>query len=362
MNKVMKYSATVLAAGVLVTSIGFTGQTPAFAAPSPITKNTVQQTSVLLKWKDKTLSQKGLISHGSTLIPVTVLRDQLGLTLSYNSATRTYSLGTGYRQLNIAVTEYGIDTRINDYYVNEYEVKNIGGRLYVPFKLVSDYLGVQGVWSPSLKSLNMTPRVENDVVITAESVDTKTKDASFLMQYPVISGLVSTDAEKEINSVLEKLKNQFVEASNEQAGNRDGAVEHPYEFIQNYLVTYNQNGLLSLVMNQYSYTGGAHGMNNRIGLTFSLKDGKLLSLDDLLKEKNPTYKVTLDKLVLKSLQGFEGYYGEFKGLDADAAYYLKTDGLTLFFQQYEYAPYSSGNPTFVIPYDQVLPKGTHLFE
>ncbi|OAB26998.1 hypothetical protein PMSD_23745 [Paenibacillus macquariensis subsp. defensor] len=362
MNKVMKYTAAVLVAGVLVTSIGFTGQTPAFAGPAPITKNTVQQISVLLKWKDKTISQKGLISQGSTLIPITVLRDQLGLPLSYNPATRTYSLGTGYRQLNIAVTEYGIDTRINDYYVNEYEVKNIGDRLYVPFKLVSDYLGVQGVWNPSLKSLSMTPRVENEVVITAESVDTKTKDASFLLQYPVISGLVSTDAEKEINSVLEKIKKEFVDASNVQAANRDGSIEHPYEFLQNYLVTYNQNGLLSLVMNQYSYTGGAHGMNNRIGLTFSLKDGKLLSLDDLLKEKNSTYKVTLDKFVLKSFQGFEGYYSEFKGLDANATYYLKTDGLALFFQQYEYAPYSSGNPTFVIPYDQVLPKGTHLFE
>ncbi len=360
MNKVMKYSALVLAAGILVTSLGFTGQAQAFAAPTA--KNMVQQTSVTLKWKETTLSQKGLISNGSTLIPVTVLRDQLGLPLSYDVASRTYSIGTGYRQLNIAVTEYGIDTKINNYYVNDYEVKNIGGRLYVPFKLMSDYLGYQGVWNPSLKSLSITPRVENDAVITAESLETKTKDASFLLQYPVISGLENTAAEKEINIVLEKLKNKFVEGSKEQAALRDGTVDHTYEFLQNYLVTYNQNGMLSLVMNQYSYTGGAHGMTSRIGLTFSLKDGKLLSLDDLLKGKNPTYKLGLDKFVLKSLQGFEGYYGEFKGLNADVDYYLKTDGLTLFFQQYEYAPYSSGFPTFVIPFDQVLAKGTSLFE
>ncbi|OAB42204.1 PdaC/SigV domain-containing protein [Paenibacillus glacialis] len=360
MNRVKKYSATVLVAGVLVTSLGFTGLAPAIAAP--ITKNTVQQPSVVLKWKETTLSQKGLISNGSTLIPVTVLRDQMGLPLTYNPASKTYSIGSGYKQLDISISEYGVDAYINNHYVNEYEVKNIGGRLYVPFKLMSDYLGYQGVWNPPLKSLSITPRVENDIVITTKSEESKTKDASFLLQYPTISGLENAAAEKEINAMLEKVKKQFVEAANEQAALRDGTVEHPYEFLQNYLVTYNQNGMLSLVMNQYSYTGGAHGMNNRIGLTFSLQDGKLLSIDDLLKEKNPTYKVGLDKFLLKSLQGFEGYYGDFKGLGADVDYYLKTDGLALFFQQYEYAPYAAGNPTFVIPFDQVVPKANSLFE
>lgn len=354
MNKVMRYSVAVLVAGILGTSLGYTGQAPTYAAPNK-TKSTIQQTSVVLKWKGTTLSQKGLIHNGNTLIPVAVLRDQMGLPLTYNPGTRTYSVGSGYRQLNIDLMEYGVNTNINNYYVNNYEVQNIKGKLYVPFKLMSDYLGYQGVWNPSLKSLSITPRVENHTIIKSESEETKTKDALFLLRYPIISGLENEDAEKEINTVLDKLKDQFVDASKEQAAKRDSSVEHTYQFFQNYIVTYNESGMLSIVVDQYSYTGGAHGGTWQIGLTFSLKDGKLLSLDDLLKEKKTTYKVELNQFVVKSLKEINGYYEDFKGLEDDADYFLKTDGLALFFQQYAYTPYAAGIPTFVIPYNQVLP-------
>lgn len=360
MNKVIRYSIAVVVAGILGTSLGYTGQDPAFAAPN-VKKSTVQQTSVVLKWKGATLSQKGIIHNGNTMIPVTVLNDQMGLPLSYNPGTRTYSVGSGHRQLNIDVTEYGVNTNINNYYVNNYEVQNIEGKLYVPFKLMSDYLGYQGIWNSSLKSLSITPRMENNTFIKSESDEMKTKDALFLLRYPIISGLENADAEKEINAVLEKLRDQFVDASKDQAAKRDSSVEHTYQFFQNYIVTYNENGMLSIVVDQYSYTGGAHGGTLQTGLTFSLKDGKVLSLDELLKEKSPTYKVELNQFVIKSLKEIDGYYEEFKGLESDADYFLKTDGLALFFQQYAYTPYAAGIPTFVIPYNQVLPKDIRIF-
>ncbi|OAB26999.1 hypothetical protein PMSD_23750 [Paenibacillus macquariensis subsp. defensor] len=360
MNKVLKYSISTMLAGILLTSFGYTGQAAVFATPT--TKNMVEQTSVILKWKGKTVSQKGLINQGSTLIPVTVLRDQLGLPLSYNPGTRTYSLGSGYKQLNMDVSEYGVNANVNNYYIYEYEVKNIGGKIYVPFKLISDYLGIQGVWDPSLKSLSMTPRVENDLKIATELLETKTKDTLFLMRYPTISGLGNKEAEKNINAVLEKYKTQFIEDSKEQEKKRDSSVDYMYQAFQNFVVTYNENGVLSLVIDQYSYTGGAHDSTIRTGFTFSLKDGKVLSLEDVLKEKSPNYKDGLDKLVSKDLKDINGYYGKFEGLDTDADYYLKPDGLTVFFQQYEYTPYAVGIPTFLIPYNQVLPKGTSLFK
>jgi len=360
MNKVLKYSISAMLAGVLLTSLGYTGQAAVFAAPT--TKNTVEQTSVILKWKGKSVSQKGLINQGSTLIPVTVLRDQLGLPLSYNPGTRTYSLGSGYKQLNMDVSEYGVNANVNNYYIYEYEVKNIGGKIYVPFKLISEYLGIQGVWDPSLKSLSMTPRVENDIKIATELLETKTKDTLFLMRYPTVSGLGNKEAEKNINAVLEKYKTQFIEDSKEQEKKRDSSVDYMYQAFQNFVVTYNENDVLSLAIDQYSYTGGAHDSTIRTGFTFSLKDGKVLSLEDVLKEKSPNYKDGLDKIVAKDLKDINGYYGQFKGLDTDADYYLKPDGLAVFFQQYEYTPYAVGIPTFLIPYNQVLPKGTSLFK
>jgi hypothetical protein len=360
MNKVMKWSACAVVAGILVTGVGYTGQATVSAAVNM--KNTVPQPSVILKWKGTTLSQKGLIMNGITLIPVTVLRDQLGLPLNYNPGTRTYSVGSGYRQLNMDVSEYGVNTNVNNFYVNEYEVKNIGGRLYVPFRLMSDYLGLQGVWNSELKTLSFTPREENKLVMNTGLLETNTKDALFIIRNPTISGLADAKVEKAINTVLDNLMNEFVKVSKEQAAKRDSAVEHTYQFFQNYIVSYNENGVLSLVIDQYNYTGGAHGSNIRTGLTFSLKDGKLLSLDDLLKEKSPEYKEKLDKIVLKGLQEMGGYFGDFNGLTANVNYYVKPDGLALFFQQYEYTAYAAGIPTFVIPYSKVLPEGTTLFK
>ncbi len=347
-------------AGVLLTSFGYTGQATVFAAQT--TKKTVEQTSVILKWKGKTLSQKGLISQGNTLIPVTVLRDQLGLPLSYNPGTRTYSLGSGYKQLNMDVSEYGVNANVNNYYIYDYEVKNIGGKIYIPFKLLSDYLGIQGVWNPSLRSLSITPRVENDIKIVTELLETKTKDTLFLMRYPTVSGLGDKEVEKNINAVLEKHKTQFIEDSKEQEKKRDSSVDYMYQAFQNFVVTYNENDMLSLAIDQYSYTGGAHDSTIRTGFTFSLKDGKVFTLEDLLKEKSPNYKVELDKLVAKDLKDINGYYGTFKGLNADAEYVIKPDGLAVFFQQYEYTPFAAGIPTFLIPYNQVLSKGTSLFK
>ncbi len=360
MNKVLKYSISAWVAVILVTSSGYAGQAPVFAAEN--TKNTVQQTSVILKWKGKKLSQKGLLSNGNTLIPLTVLRDDLGFPLTYNPGTRTYSLGSGYRQLNMDVSEYGVNANVNNYYIYDYSVKNIGGKLYIPFKLLSDYMGIQGEWNSSLKSLSITARVGNDIKITTELLETKTKDTLFLLRYPVISGLGNAEVEKNINAILEKHKNQFVEDSKEQEKKRDSSVDYMYQAFQNFVVTYNENGILSVVIDQYSYTGGAHDSTIRTGLTFSLKDGKVLSLEDLLKEKSPNYKTGLDKFVVKGLKGIDGYNDQFKGLDVDVDYYLKSEGLALFFQQYKYTPYAAGIPAFVIPFDQVLPKGTSLFK
>ena len=360
MNKAMRWGAAAIVAGVLLTSVGYTGQATVFAAGN--TKNTVEQPTVILEWKGTKLSQRGVISNGNTLIPVTVLRDQLGLSLHYNPGTRTYSIGSGYRQLNMDLAENRVNTNINNFYVNDYEVKNIKGNLYVPFRLVSDYLGYQGVWNPSLKSLNITPRVENDLSVTTNKLETKTKDALFIVRYPTISGLGDAKVEKSINTVLDNLKDEFVEASKKQAAKRDSSIEQTYQFFQNYIVSYNEKGMLSLVIDQYGYIGGAHGGTVRIGLTFSLEDGKILSLNDLLKGKSPDYKERLDKLVLKGLQDNAGYFGDFKGLTADVNYFVKSEGIALFFQQYEYTDYATGIPTFVIPFHQVLPEGTRMFK
>ena len=43
----------------------------------------------------------------------------------------------------------------------------------------------------------------------------------------------------------------------------------------------------------------------------------------------------------------------FKGVNENQAYYLNRDGIIVYFQQYEIAPYSSGIREFKIPYGEL---------
>lgn len=83
----------------------------------------------------------------------------------------------------------------------------------------------------------------------------------------------------------------------------EATTERPYEFGNDFVIAYNKDGILSVIMQDYSYTGGAHGMTARKGYTFSLADGKLLQLSDVLKA-NPNYKKFLNADLKKKSMHF----------------------------------------------------------
>ncbi|MCQ6561305.1 PdaC/SigV domain-containing protein [Paenibacillus mendelii] len=365
MNTGMKWSTALLAASVLLGGTSITAGTSAYAASAAAAptagKQGVQEPAVVLKYNGKTLSQQGKALNGNTMIPVTALRDAFGFSLSYNAGTRTYTAGNGSAKLNLEVSEYGVTTNLNGYFLYSNvrdEAKVLNGHLYVPFKLLSEYLGFQGVYNPSLKSLEISKRVMNDITISSESLTKSNTNAAIEIQYPTINGLTD-EAQKAINTVLKQKADHFAAASEKQASKRDGSVERKYEFIQNYVVTFNREGVLSIVIDQYSYTGGAHGGTFREGLTFSLKNGKRLELGDLLKAA-PNYKQTLDRL-LKERTKKEDFAIDSAGLKDKPDFYVKEGGLAIFYQQYEIAPYAAGFPTYTFNFGELLPKGANPF-
>lgn len=364
MNKSIKWTSAILAAGVFLGGQGLLGGTSINAAEASenTVLQTVQQPSVVLKYKGETLKQKGIIINGNTMIPLTALRDALGLSISYNAATKTYSVGSESMMLNIEPSEYGISTNLNGYYIfstsSKYDVKIISDHIYVPFKLLNDYLGVQGVYHSTQKSLDLSKRVMNDIKITSETLDKSNKNATIVVKYPQISGL-KEEAQAAINAVFKKEAERFVTKSEEQASLRDGTIERKYDFSQTYAVTFNREGVLSVVVDQYSYTGGAHGSTLRTGHTFSLKEGTSLELKDLLKAE-PNYKSKLDKLLKESTKE-ESFAGVASGLKDNPDFYVSESGLVIFYQQYEITAYAAGFPTYTYSFSELLPKGTNPF-
>lgn len=133
---------------------------------------------------------------------------------------------------------------------------------------------------------------------------------------------------------------------------------HIYEAIQTFNITYNEDCLLSLYMEYYEYTGGAHGSTERTSQTWNMNNGRILPLDAFFR-KNFNYTDHLKKIINRQIEeqianGTGAYFDNYRELVDKAFnpenYYLTPEALAIYFQQYDIAPYSSGIPTFMIPY------------
>ncbi|WP_410772380.1 PdaC/SigV domain-containing protein [Fontibacillus sp. BL9] len=360
MNRKMRLGAGILAAGLLFGG-GWLPAESGYAA-SGKTQNAVCN-SVALRFNGKTAELKGLLMEGNTWIPIAFLRDNLKLPFHYNELSKTYSIGQGYQTLNVSIYQGGITSYVNDYFLGEQQAKNINGRIYIPFQWVKNYLGYEGEWNSSPKALNVVKSKENKLTISTEGYDKDTNQVSIHINYPKLSGTGNVEAEKAMNEILKKDAKLFQDSIDKRLKELGTTEEStvPYEFKGSYLVTYNQNGVLSLLTEHYEYLGGAHGMNVRKGYSFSLKDGKLLSLGDLFGE-NKDYLNLLNKKLNSKLNALPGYFGGFNGLGDQPDFYVQPGGVRLFFQLYEYTPYAAGFPEFTIGFNELLPKGSNPFD
>lgn len=360
MNNGMKWSAGLLAAAILVGGTALPAGT-GHAASAVVKKAEAAQVPVSLKWKGKLTSEKGFLSAGRVYVPVTFLRDTVGLKLTYDAKSHVYSIGEGYRQLNLDVSEYAPISNMNGYYLNdEYNFKMVKGHLYVPYKLLNDYMGMQSNWDAKSKQLSMGTRAENAIKITTVKVDKKFKGAKVNFEYPEVSGMASETAQKAINAALKSHMDTFVAAAEKEVKKRT-AKENEYEYDSSYVITFNEKDVISLVTTQSSYSSGAHGYTRTDGFTFSLKDGKQLALGDLLKS-NPNYKKQLNQELGKKLKANTGYLGGFKGLTSDKNFFLKPNTLTIYFLPYEYTAYAEGTVQYDFPLSELTAKGANPFQ
>ncbi len=136
-----------------------------------------------------------------------------------------------------------------------------------------------------------------------------------------------------------------------------------FEAYVNYEVTYNQDCALSLYIDQYEYSGGAHGLTVRSSDTWDLRRSRRLDLSDLYPEGS-NYKEMIIADIIRQIEiqislGNGMYFENYKQLVQDTFkpgnYYLTPEGVAIYFQQYDIAPYASGIPVFIIPYSSQGP-------
>lgn len=191
---------------------------------------------------------------------------------------------------------------------------------------------------------------------------------------PVVEGIKDENIQKNINDKFQ----QAVEAMKIELNT--GAIEHkqnaeemdfPFHKYQLYTRSgpYFENGkILSMYVDYYFYSGGAHGMTDRHAYNYDLETGKTLSLKDLFMP-GYEFKKMIDEAIAAEINQrpddfFPAEYG-FQGIAAEQNYYLQNDTLVIYFNQYEIAPYAAGIQEFRIPlqdFRKGLNSGLKLLE
>jgi hypothetical protein len=151
-----------------------------------------------------------------------------------------------------------------------------------------------------------------------------------------------------------------------EASLKNGYPFHPYEVYSDFTVTYNKDCIISMYFDTYEYTGGAHGMTVREADTWNLSTNTKVELSDLFVYPS-NYEEYVTNNILQQIdknikQGNNFYFDDYKQTVVEKFnkrdFYLTEDGIVIFYQLYDIAPYSSGIMTFLIPYKEgevVLP-------
>lgn len=140
-----------------------------------------------------------------------------------------------------------------------------------------------------------------------------------------------------------------------------------FEAYVEYTVAYNQNCLISLYFDQYEYAGGAHGLTVRYSDTWNLKKSKRVELAELFPHR-PHYRDYVIRMVNRQIEKemfqsnamyFDNYEELVRKNFKPNNFYMSREGVNIYFQQYDIAPYAAGIPVFCIPYGPggaILPR------
>ncbi|NLY52201.1 MAG: DUF3298 and DUF4163 domain-containing protein [Firmicutes bacterium] len=198
------------------------------------------------------------------------------------------------------------------------------------------------------------------VVITPKMVSWETELLAGEVKIPVITGLSDAELENFLNFQWEREINSFVEGirAEAEAFHRELGEEAnhwlPFQAYVDFKIGYLDERFVSLPVVYYCYTGGAHGMSFQVSNNVDLAAGTRLNLEDLFLPGYDFCGVIAAEVNRQRAENPDYYFDETMAetvILPDHPFYLTSQGIVVYFGLYEIAPYSTGIPEFLIPYE-----------
>ncbi|MGI6169891.1 MAG: DUF3298 and DUF4163 domain-containing protein [Christensenellales bacterium] len=162
---------------------------------------------------------------------------------------------------------------------------------------------------------------------------------------------------------------QAIEA--QQEAQKQGYPFFAFEAQLSDALTMNEDCTLSTYFDRYQYTGGAHGLTFRSSDNWSLDSGRRISMGSLFPRGVDYRKLVCEQIIVLANQTMQQnpgiYFEEYKTLILEyfnpTSFNLTPEGLMVYYQQYEIAPYVTGIVVFEIDYEKlcIRPPGCRGF-
>lgn len=298
-------------------------------------------------------TQKPMLNNGTTCVPMKQTLESIGAIVSWNEPTKTVIARKGdlivsacLNSKTLIITK-GEETSRVTMQLPAY-IQN--GTMFVPLRPILQAFKTDMTWDNNTNTANIT----TDTLIVSEKTEQKTIQNSngetvwqANLSYPQLQG--NTEAIANINQII---KNDVITSLTATANDvspddiNTNLESHllPYTFDSTYNVTYLDDNTISLILDYYELTGGAHGMPYRQTYTFDLNTGNQLQLKDILDIEDVD-AFAKDAFKNNILQNPENYFlGAEETVDSDTFaydFYLQPNEIVFFTQAYLLEPYAN---------------------
>lgn len=182
------------------------------------------------------------------------------------------------------------------------------------------------------------------------------------IDYPQITGSKNSSVEQKVNNFLEEEFKQSIawydEIQSDSSNYEDMNYDMQYSFETEFQVEYNSEKFVSILLNHYQFTGGAHGNYFALGYNIRMSDGKILTLKDIIK--SDSFDILIDECEQAILEAYQastlmeaGLFEDEIVIEDDQDFYITPTALVLQFDPYEIGPYAMGEIIAEIPFQKI---------
>ena len=219
--------------------------------------------------------------------------------------------------------------------------------------------GGEGVREVSVRAVDMgLDNVNNGI---RDIIEVQAEVPEVILADETVQKAINDDLKLLQTEFMQRLGELFSDANEYTAAMADAGIDDAlFAMDLNVRDAYVNGDILSIVLEEYCYTGGAHGSSLRCAFNYDLNDGHLLAWEEISADSSALAKTLKEYIIAQASSNsyddyyFFDYYEEY--LDSafgDGTWYFSNEGLTIIYNQYTIAPYAAGIIEFTIPLEEI---------